>query len=646
MSKFYLPHIDGLRAVAVIAVILYHFNENWLQNGYLGVDIFFVISGFVITGFLLRADSSNTKLFLLNFYLKRIKRLAPALIFCLFVSVVLFLTLTTRPPSEIFITAGTAVFGLSNIFLWANSFDYFSVDATLNPFTHTWSLGVEEQFYFLYPSLLLLFGLKHIKNNKNTERLLIRKMTILVFLSFLCFIFLGIYSPNANFYLLPSRIWELGIGCLGYFIFIKGLKIPNWLTYIASIALIFSLVISINHSVITTVIAVVATLCIILSQNNSFIHKILTLKVMLWLGLLSYSLYLWHWSILVLAKYTIGTTNIALLITLVIVLICAIFSYYMIEKPLRYKTFSKSSIKELKRYTSVMFIFAIIFFVSPNLRIRDNNLLPNMFNIKPVADWQVDCHGAESLAQKNNPYQECLIAKRTKEKPNVIYLIGDSHSAQFSFMLNKAMENTPYQVKFLNDEKGFPYQLIEGKETVKTLEVILDDIQEKDIVAIAFHRGHLNKERDKHIPLTQNVEENKKSKNFVNGFSKYMHKINEKGGNVFILRDTPLMSFVMPTPACNLQINLFGTSSCQVSLKQDLHTRKRQDMAYNMLIKQYPKTCDWNPLPPLYKDKTYIDVVDDKGNYIMWDWNHITAEKSENLAFDFKTHFNNCLQNW
>jgi peptidoglycan/LPS O-acetylase OafA/YrhL len=153
----YRPEINGLRALAVVAVIINHFNKDILPSGYLGVDIFFVISGFVITSSMAGRSSRNFGDLLMGFYVRRIKRLVPALV--VFVVITSFLICMFNPNPGTYLQTGmTSLFGLSNLFLLKNSIDYFATSTELNPFTHTWSLGVEEQFYFLFPFLLWFTG--------------------------------------------------------------------------------------------------------------------------------------------------------------------------------------------------------------------------------------------------------------------------------------------------------------------------------------------------------------------------------------------------------------------------------------------------------------------------------------------------------
>ena len=181
----YRPEIDGLRAFAVIAVIINHFNKEILPNGYLGVDIFFVISGFVITSSLYQRPSINFKDFISGFYERRIKRLVPALsVFVLIMSIAICLFIPI--PTLSLRTGLTSLFGLSNIYLLKQSTDYFAQSTELNVFTHTWSLGVEEQFYFLFPFLIWFSGFgRQTKNGARNLFLIVGALTIASLIGFI-----------------------------------------------------------------------------------------------------------------------------------------------------------------------------------------------------------------------------------------------------------------------------------------------------------------------------------------------------------------------------------------------------------------------------------------------------------------------------
>lgn len=164
----YRPEIDGLRAFAVVAVIINHFNKDLLPSGYLGVDIFFVISGYVITSSLADRQSKNFLDFLTGFYERRIKRLVPALVVFVLITSVL-ISLFNPDPWPALALGWRSLFGIFNLHLYRTATDYFAESTELNPFTHTWSLGVEEQFYLLFPLLIWFsgFGQQKVRGARN-----------------------------------------------------------------------------------------------------------------------------------------------------------------------------------------------------------------------------------------------------------------------------------------------------------------------------------------------------------------------------------------------------------------------------------------------------------------------------------------------
>jgi len=643
-TKKYLPQIDGLRAVAVIAVIAYHFDESWLPSGYLGVDIFFVISGYVITAYLRRSKVVTLRNYLLEFYVRRFKRLMPALLFSTFVSSIAIVVLATRPSSDIFETSAIALFGLSNIFLFFRSSDYFSLDASLNAFTHTWSLGVEEQFYLLYPTLIAALG---IAGTKSAES---RKVGLVVIgtlscISLIAYLILSELNPTAAFYLLPARTWELGAGALTYLFTEKtAKKPPRLLAEVAFTAIVCSLFFSASMQTGATVTAVVATSLLISSCNvGSGVYWLLASAPIVWVGLLSYSLYLWHWPILVLGKYTIGLNGWAPYLLLILIISFAVLSYYFVEKPLRHASLFRSRAKELFYLLVVITICFPVLWNMSSFSSSYNNILASSLNVPAVDNWvdDVDCHGAKDLENFENPLTSCLEAHRTSNKPSVLYLIGDSHAAQFYLMFEKAIIDTEYQLRFINYD--FPYKLLSVDGRSKVLDFVVENSQENDIVAVSFHRGRLNDSLDAHLPTSELVGYDEKEIAFKNEFTRYQTLLVEKKVKVMLIRDTPLMDSITTSPSCFMQVKLFGQSMCRVSRNKDLHTRTRQDRLFDNLLGRFPSTCVWDPLDDIYMGAPNLEVVDKLGNYVMWDWNHISQRKAENLSTAFRSALSACI---
>jgi peptidoglycan/LPS O-acetylase OafA/YrhL len=341
----YRPDIDGLRALALIAVVINHFNKSILPSGYLGVDIFFVISGFVITSSLLNKPQQSFRKGLLNFYARRIKRLVPALAICVIITSVL--TCLFDPFPGISLQTGlTALLGASNLYLFSQSTDYFAPNTELNTFTQTWSLGVEEQFYILFPLLLGSAGLW--QNNTSATRRTHRRLLLIIFvisgISLLGFLALHNNQPAAVYFLMPFRFWEIGFGCILAIInlhltnkFKHSSHLHGALILLTFVVLIVTFFAPEKLAEQATVLTVFAT-CVLIAfaARGNFVYRLLTHPISIWIGMISYSLYLWHWSILSLSNLTVGIHAWTVPFQVMAMVGMAIISYYAIEKPLRF----------------------------------------------------------------------------------------------------------------------------------------------------------------------------------------------------------------------------------------------------------------------------------------------------------------------
>ena len=632
-----LLEIEGLRAIAVIAVIINHYFDQSLPSGFLGVDVFFVISGFVITKYLTESQFSNWRDFLLQFYARRIKRLFPALIFCVVLTCYAFLELTTRPPTDVFKSAASSLLGFSNVFLFLSSTDYFSLDAKLNPFTHTWSLGVEEQFYLLFPFLLGISGFVKISDRARKNK--VSLFIILILLSFSTWIWFSYSSPSAQFYLLPSRIWELAAGGFCYISKYSRHYAQRFaIRYLSATALLLVLAIFFSPApwqTFSTIVCVLATALLVLSiQPGHLTFKILSHKYFVRIGVLSYSLYLWHWSILVLGKWTVGETFVAKIFCLVLMGVFSLISFFLVESPLRKLKISQNFLVIVSgvAFATCGAIFITKYF--PARALDDNNKLAKIFQVKVVPEWgNIECHGRDRTSKFAEPLEHCLGVVRTLSQPNVVYLIGDSHAAQLYWMAERVFAGTSYQLKFVNLEDDIPSALMGNSPSgSKTLKYVTDHAQSGDILLMSIHRGQFNAQRDRHVPLKEEVVPNERTTNFVKAVTPYFRQLEHHQVKIVLINDTPLMQVVSSSSACALQIKLFGESICRVSKKQDLHTRGREDMAYTMLRKSISIISIWDPAVSIYGDKDAIDVLDAHQQYVMQDWHHITQYQSLLLA--------------
>ena len=341
----YRADLDGLRGLAVLAVVVYHLCPPWLPGGFVGVDVFFVLSGYVVTGVLLAGQPAPPLPTLLGFYARRLKRLLPNLLLCLVSTALAFAVLV--PPSDqtnrIFRTGLRALFGWSNVYLNGKETGYFDVDTSLNPFTHTWSLGVEEQFYLVFP-LLLLLGLALGRGRRRGAVLVLAAASIASLLHASGLMRAG--SSQASFYLMPPRFWELAIGGLLTLglerlpplppPLARGLRLFSLALLLASVTLINT---GLPFPLPVVVLPVLASLLFITAGHGRgarFLPWPPAERLLLGLGLLSYSLYLWHWPVFVFFRLTLGlNTPLLRLLACLLALGLALAAWALVERPLR-----------------------------------------------------------------------------------------------------------------------------------------------------------------------------------------------------------------------------------------------------------------------------------------------------------------------
>ena len=352
--------IEGLRAVAILLVIAAHAGVPWLAGGFIGVDVFFVLSGYLITGLLLQEIRKTGGLRMWKFYTRRLRRLLPALLFM--VICISLLAMTLLAPFEqlnIVPAARAASVWVSNIYFAFTDFGYFAPAADENLFLHTWSLGVEEQFYLIWPVFLMfLLGLWHWQGAAQNLRRLRSGMIATIGLCLLFSIFLSYNMPSWGFYLMPSRAWQFALGALALLWStgngrnvsnISSLRVSRGTSCIlatggwAGIALILGSALLLDPNTAypsgwALLPSAGAALVLLAGAtvNVASVSRVLSLPPMQWTGRISYSWYLWHWPILVLGGtlFTNGEdADIRLLVALSLGL--AVFSYWAIESPIR-----------------------------------------------------------------------------------------------------------------------------------------------------------------------------------------------------------------------------------------------------------------------------------------------------------------------
>ena len=333
-TMHYRREIDGLRALAVLPVMFFHAGFAQFSGGFIGVDVFFVISGYLITSIIL-GDLALGRFSLSGFYARRARRILPPLFVVMLASIPLALFTMLPSQYEDFSRSLIAVtLFVSNIFFWRES-DYFAADATEKPLLHTWSLGVEEQYYLLFPLFLMLawrFG------KQRTFAVLV--LTAMVSLA-LCE-FASRAAPTANFFILPTRAWELLIGAMGAMVAVHAPRAKSNLFSLAGLCMVVAAIVLYDESLrlpsLATLVPVLGTVLILLyATTGTWVARLLSCRGLVAIGLISYDAYLWHQPLFAFVRIYLLTTptaaNMAGLIGLSLVLAALTWRY--VERPFR-----------------------------------------------------------------------------------------------------------------------------------------------------------------------------------------------------------------------------------------------------------------------------------------------------------------------
>jgi len=423
----YRSEIDGLRALAVLSVVVFHFFPSWLGGGYLGVDIFFVISGFLITSQLISFENISIKETLKSFYKRRIVRLFPALF--------LFLLLTYFCVSFFFISNDISRFEDSlisaytfwaNIYFWRNG-GYFGGNDQLKPLLHIWSLSVEEQFYLFSPLTVLLL----LKLSTKLKNSVFFGVFSIVVLSFFLWIYMNsIGGQNLAFFLLPTRVWQFGLGALLALTYNRSVyeseqkNRRNMLLSLFLVMILVGIFSNVSSEIKTILVTVGAVGFIKFAHNNSsFVSLFFRTKVALFLGKISYSLYLYHWPIAVgLTYYFID--QVPLFYSLLGVFVSVVLgwlSYSLIENRFRYAASFKATLSFLL-FCVAMSGFLLIF----NSKNETSSLADT---IGQASGTHYRCD-----VSSYRPYgaSRACVLKKAEVSDNTTVIIGNSHAQMYA----------------------------------------------------------------------------------------------------------------------------------------------------------------------------------------------------------------------
>lgn len=353
----YLPSIDSLRAIAVIAVIIYHIDANYLPGGFLGVDLFFVLSGYLISSLIIKEYKSTGTVNLYNFYVRRARRLLPAVYFMITVVLIIITLFNGVLLKKSYLDALFGYIYSSNWWYIFHKLDYFDSFGSQSPFKHLWSLAIEEQFYMFFPLIFLIFNRKSKSNNSNSKlnKNFIYVVLSLILVSLIAHILLfDINNINRIYFGTDTRAFSLLVGVVGAILYPmdrlseRTTKKDNMIYSIVSLVSILVLIgIMINTSEYNTwlyrggflLVAIIGLIIIISSgRQYTFMSKLLSFKPFVFIGKISYSLYLWHFPILVVTTPVseIGNPNLFYVtLRIILIFLVATGSYMFVETPIR-----------------------------------------------------------------------------------------------------------------------------------------------------------------------------------------------------------------------------------------------------------------------------------------------------------------------
>jgi len=436
----YRAEIDGLRAIAVLSVVLYHARLTFIPGGFVGVDIFFVISGFLITSILYR-EMADRDFAISAFYERRVRRLLPALFAVIIVSgIVSWFVLLPDALKDFGESAVWTMLFVSNVFFWLRTGDYFNAPAETKPLLHTWSLGVEEQFYIFFPIfLLIVMRLFH-------RRAFAPTIIATFLVSFAVSIWAVRHTPVAAFYLAPSRAWELMLGAILALPIVPELKHEKLQELASAIGLVL-IVLSVGLITSSTpfpgLTAMVPCLgaALIIYANGSgstWTGRWLAMRPVVFVGLISYSLYLVHWPVFVFYKYVkvspLTATDTA--ICLAASLGLAVLSWRYVERPFRKRSLGWTRVQIFSYAATGMLFIALAGGSAVWLKGMPGRLPENVVSLLDlnVGDRRV-CHDALRLSQ-----DELCVRGAEGQSPTFI-LVGDSHAGAMAPALFKAAEH-------------------------------------------------------------------------------------------------------------------------------------------------------------------------------------------------------------
>lgn len=602
-----LKQILGLRGLAIISVLFFHLNLDFFKGGFVGVDIFFVISGFLITKILIEDKKKNKIINIKRFFFRRFSRLAPTYILTLIITVILGILLYSYNDYQNLIKSFlSSATGISNIFFWITT-SYWDYKAKYDPFLHTWSLSVEFQFYFFIVLIFLFSSL--IKFFRNPFFIGI----LFCFFSSLIIFYIYRFSINSIFFLLPFRLFEFLSGSIIYFIRLKKRidKFDIYFLFFGLLGIFFS-VYNFNQSTMaypSILIPVISSCLILFCSKQMKFNQLLDNNFLNFFGKISYTLYLIHWPIICFYRYYSNLFNLNNLDQIILTLLIIIFSsliYFYYEKPLNLNLNKKYDIgiKIFSKKTYfASFSFILLFCIFNISKINTNNVDEKL---------NEDYFGVEKKVELNSI--------------NEFIILGDSH----------ALHLLPGIKKFSNSE-NFSYKYFERKIDnnlnsifyLNILEKIKENISEDKIntLIISYRWDNLKTISRLAYTWNPNIKADEIAKLFILKLNELLNELDINFEKIVIIGSFPMPTQFMGTKNCLERPKYFGEISCEfskINKNSKIEMRKKINLSFK---KQLNKKLNFvDPFNYFCEKIKCKNIIND--NIIYIDDNHLSKEGS------------------
>ncbi len=635
MKLTYRPEIDGLRAIAVFSVILYHsnfviFNKSLLSGGFLGVDIFFVISGYLITSIILKEIYRTNNFFFINFYERRVRRIIPTLLFVMLCSLPFgYLILFIEHIIDFSKSIISSIFFISNIYFNFTGNRYGAEHTLFKPFFHTWSLSVEEQFYILFPIFLIIL-FKFLK----------KYLFIFLSISFLISIsfsqYSSIYHPGFNFYQIFSRGFELLLGSLlSYFELNNGgggggsgknkyNRLFNLLFPKLGISLIiFSIFFFTDEDLLPSFYSLIPLIgvCLIVwfSHKDEIVTKILSNKIFVFFGLISYSLYLFHYPIFAFSRALEIFNDYFKFIFIFLTIIVSIFSYYFIERPFRSKNITSN--KQLIIYIFISFI--ILF--SYSFYILKTDGIKSRYNLFNNPNYELNNN---KLYKKNIIFETSYNYNDYDVRKNVL-IVGNSHAEDLLRILSKTNLNKKIYFNLTSPEvrkNDYNYQISYFYKFLTEKKAIINSY---DVDSF----NHLNKQFLKSDLIILSSQYTEDDLDVLDRVIKHLKFHNKK----IIIFDNALNQTIFnKLNRLDNFVSLYKKFPDKESLKiieETMYKDLKNKKEVNLKIKRIAKE---NQIPFIERERIFCDKtkkrcpsITEDGYKIYYDYSHITLDATE-----------------